>query len=259
MKAFAPGSVTTVFAPPDEGDDRSKGASMAIEDGVVVEVESGDGGVTVDGTPAPFEPVEYLLRDLGVTASVDVQPTVPLGCGFGASGAATLATALAANERFDLGKDREDLLARAHRAEVEAQTGLGDVFIQDRGGIITSGGPTLDRSTSDERVEYDSFGTISTSDVLGDEETMARIRRKGEEVLGRLPADTTLAELFPPAWEFARETGLVTDRVAREVAAVRESGGAATMAMVGETVVAIGAEGVLANETRVATEGARLL
>lgn len=258
MKAFAPGSVTTVFAPPDQGDDRSKGASMAIEDGVVVEVETGD-GVTVDGETAPFEPVEYLLDDFGVTASVDVRPAVPLGCGFGASGAATLATALAVNERFDLGMDREELLGHAHRAEVAAQTGLGDVFIQDVGGIVTSVGGGLNRTTSDERVEYDSLGSIATSDVLGDEATMERIRRKGEEVLGRLPTEMTLVELFPLAWEFAGETGLVTDRVEREVAAVQDAGGAATMAMVGETVVGIGVEGVLPNETRVSTEGAQLL
>lgn len=258
MKAFAPGSVTTVFAPPDAEEDRSKGASMAIEDGVVVAVELGD-DVTVDGTAAPFDPVEYLLRDLGVTASVDVRPEVPLGCGFGASGAATLATALAANERFNLGKTREDLLARAHRAEVEAQTGLGDVFIQEQGGIVTSAGAGLDRTTSDERVEYASFGSIATSDVLGDESTMARIRRKGEAVLRRLPAEPTLAELFPLAWEFARETGLVTDRIEREVGTVQDAGGAATMAMVGETVVAIDVEGVLPNRTRVSTDGAQLL
>ena len=258
MKAFAPGSVTTVFAPPGQGADRSKGASLAIEDGVVVEIGDGE-GVTVDGESAPFEPVEHLLSELGVTARVDVRPLVPLGCGFGASGAATLATALAVNERFELELAREDLVAHAHRAEVAARTGLGDVFIQDRGGIVTSTGVDLDRTTSDERIEYDSFGSIATSDVLGDEATMERIRRKGEEVLGRLPAEATLDALFPLAWEFAKETGLVTDRVENEVLAVRDAGGMATMAMVGETVVAVGVEDALPNATRVSNRGAQLL
>lgn len=259
MEAFAPGSITTVFAPPGEGSDRSKGASLAIDDGVVVDVESaGETSLTVDGEEAPFEPVEYLLRDLGVTAAVDVRPEVPLGCGFGASGAATLATALAANELFDLERSREELVGAAHSAEVEAQTGLGDVFIQDAGGIVTSVGETLNRSWTDERVEYVSYGSISTSDVLGDAETMALVRETGEAVLSRLPAEPTLAELVPPSWEFARETGLVTDRVEATVEQVEAAGGAGTMAMVGETVVAVGAEDVLPHATRVATEGARL-
>lgn len=251
-----------MFAPPTGESDRSAGASVAIEDGVVVDVEpagSSDGGVTVDGEAAAFEPIEYLLSDLGVTARVDVRPAVPLGCGFGASGAATLATALAANERFDLGQDRETLLQRAHRAEVAAQTGLGDVFIQERGGIVTSAGPELTRSVTDERVGYASFGGIATSEVLGDEETMDRVRQTGEAVLARVPADPTLDQLLPLAWEFALETGLLTDRVEREVTRVRDAGGAATMAMVGETVVGVGAGDVLPETTRVATEGARLL
>lgn len=259
MRAFAPGSVTTVFAPAEGESDRSKGASFAIEDGVGVELESAaETRLTVDGEPAPFEPVDYLLRDLAVTAAVDVQPEVPLGCGFGASGAATLATALAANEAFDLGWDRDDLLLAAHAAEVEAQTGLGDVFIQDLGGIVTSVGVELDHAECAERVAYSSYGSIATSDVLGDEATMGRVARKGEEVLSRLPASPSLGELLPASWEFARETGLVTDRVEQAVSRVEAAGGTATMAMVGETVVGLDAAGVLDHETRVASEGARL-
>jgi len=259
MEAFAPGSITTVFAPPAAGSDRSKGASLAIEAGVSVAVEAAsETRVTVDGEPAPFEPVEYLLDDLGVTAAVDVRPEVPLGCGFGASGAATLATALAANELFDLGHAREDLVGAAHAAEVAARTGLGDVFVQDAGGLVTSVGQELRLAGRDERLEYASFGGISTSEVLGDEETMARVRETGEAVLSRLPPEPTLTTLVPRSWEFARETGLVTDRVTETVERVETAGGAGTMAMVGETVVGVGVEGVLANETRVATEGARL-
>lgn len=259
MQAFAPGSVTTVFAPPGEGEDRSRGASFAIEDGVVVDlVPAAETAVTVDGDPAPFDPVEFVLERLGVDATVDVRPEVPLGCGFGASGAATLATALAAAEAFDLAADREALVAHAHAAEIEAQTGLGDVFIQNQGGIVTSGGDGLSRTERADRLEYDSFGSIATSEVLADEATMRRVRERGNDALARLPADPELAELVALSWEFARETGLVTERVERTVEAARDAGGAATMAMVGETVVAVDVRGVLPNETRVSLEGARL-
>lgn len=259
MEAYAPASVTTVFAPPAAGRDRSQGVSVAIRDGVDVRVVPADETrITVDGEPAPFAPVEYLLRDLGVEAAVDVRPAVPLGCGFGASGASTLASALAANEAFGLDRSRDELLAAAHAAEVEAQTGLGDVFVQNRGGIVSSHGSGLTRSESDERIAYTSFGAIPTEDVLGDEETMARIQATGQAALADLPSDPTLAALLPLSWDFARETGLVTDRVRSAVERVEAAGGAATMAMLGEAVVGIGADDVLPNHTRVDTEGAHL-
>lgn len=259
MRAFAPGSITTVFSPPETGSDRSRGASMAIDDGVVVEVTMGSSTVTVDGTPAPFEPVEFLLEDLGVQATVDVRPDVPLGCGFGASGAATLATALAADDLFGLDRDRSALVTAAHRAELAARTGMGDVFIQDRGGIVTSTDGNLARTVSDDRVEYVSFGPVDTSAVLADDETMARIRTAGDRVLDELPPEPPLGTLIDRSWSFARETGLVTDEVEAAVGRVREAGGAATMAMLGETVVATGVEDILASETHVAAAGARLV
>jgi pantoate kinase len=68
-----------------------------------------------------------------------------------------------------------------------------------------------------------------------------------------------LPALVGRAWAFARETGLVTERVEREVARVRGAGGEATMAMLGETVVATDVDGVLSNATRVCSSGARVL
>ena len=261
MQAYAPGSVTTVFVPPSGESDRSRGGSVAVRDGVVVEVEesTGDSVVTVDGEAASFEPVSLVLERLDARLSVDVRPTVPIGCGFGASGAATLATALAANEHLDLGRSREALVEAAHAAEVEAGTGLGDVFVQERGGVVVGTGEGIHRIESDEYLEYASFGGIATSEVLGDGATMERIREAGERAFAGLPDDPTLSELVATSWPFARETGLVTERVEREVERVRDAGGVATMAMLGETVVATGVEGVLPNGTRVCSEGAHVL
>ena len=260
MQAFAPGSVTTVFAPPDGDGDRSRGGSVAIRDGVVVEVEeAGDPVVTVDGEETSFEPVSLVAERLDATLAVDVRPDVPIGCGFGASGAATLATALAANERLGLGRSREALLQAAHAAEVEAGTGLGDVFVQERGGIVFGADDGIRRIESDEHLDYSSFGGIPTSDVLGDSAAMERIREAGLRAFARLPPEPSLSVLVGGSWTFARETGLVTERVAREVERVHEAGGEATMAMLGETVVATGADGVLPNRTRVCSSGAHVL
>jgi pantoate kinase len=240
VTAHAPGSVTPIFVPRDGRS--SLGISFATADGVTATVESArETLVYLDGRPAKVAPVRGLLERLGVTATVRLDTAVPIGCGFGASGAATLATALATNERMDLGHDREALLEAAHRAEVEAGTGLGDVFIQERGGLVWDLGDGLTHATRSTRIEYQSFGGITTAAVLGDEGTVEQV-----------------TDLLEASWQFAQETGLATDRVAEAVASVRAAGGTATMAMIGETVVATGAEGGLDHDTHITPEGAAL-
>lgn len=139
------GSVTTVFVP-RATEDGSLGVSFATEDGVTVTVSSADRTrITLDGTETAFEPVEILLEDLGVTATVDIEAAIPVGRGFGASGAATLATALASGDLFDLEASRSALLEVAHRAELADETGQGDVFVQDRGGLVWNTGEGVGR------------------------------------------------------------------------------------------------------------------
>ena len=266
MRAFAPGSVTAVFAP-GETADQSKGASVAIADGIVADVTRADGRdadeplVTVGGDPTDFEPVELALRKLDVSEGAvraDLTAEIPIGRGFGASGAATLATVIAANAECGLDRSREELVEIAHRAEVEAGTGLGDVFVQNCGGLVVGDGGeprTFERETA---IEYASFGPIATEEALADEELMTRIAREGTAALDALPGDPSLERLTREAWAFARAIGLPTDEVREAVADVEAAGGAASMAMVGETVFAVGVEGVLANRTSVYPGGAEL-
>ena len=261
MKAFAPGSVTAVFAPAETAD-RSKGASVAIADGVVADVtpdeDAADPVVTVDGEPTDFEPVELAIDELDVPARVDLTAEVPIGRGFGASGAATLATVIAANAEFGLGYSREELVEVAHRAEVEAGTGLGDVFVQDRGGLVVGDGGEPRKYERETPVEYVSFGPIATEEALADEELMARVAREGTATLDALPEDPSLERVIHDSWEFARAIDLPTEEVRAAVAEVEAAGGTASMAMVGETVFAVGVEGVLPNRTEVSPDGAAL-
>jgi pantoate kinase len=258
--AFAPGSVTGLFAPaPPDGDGTSRGASFAVSDGVVVAVDPAPATtVTVDGDPAPFEPIERLLDDLGVTASVDVRPEVPLGNGFGASGAATLATALATNDVAEVGLSRQELLSMAHGAEVAAGTGQGDVYIQDRGGLLWTADGELHRTEPDVAVEYASRGGIDTSEILADASTMAATRRAGSKHLEALHPPPTMRTLAERSWRYLQETDLATPFVESTVERVETAGGAGSMARFGDTVFAVGVDGVLSNRTTVDATGAHL-
>ncbi|WP_266076410.1 GHMP family kinase ATP-binding protein [Haladaptatus caseinilyticus] len=259
MKAFAPGSVTAVFAPTESGDE-SRGASMAIEDGLVADVRAADRtDVVLDGERTEFEPVENLLDELGVTARVELDADVPIGCGFGASGAATLATALSANERYELGRSHDELVQLSHLAEVEAGTGLGDVFIQSAGGLLMDDGRGKRRWEPADIVEYVSYGGMSTSEALGDDELMSRVQTVGRRILTSFPENPSLERVTRDAWAFARELELPTSRVRDTVLEVEAEGGTASMAMLGETVFAVGIDGVLPNSTQISHEGAHLL
>ncbi|MDS0299951.1 GHMP kinase [Halogeometricum sp. S1BR25-6] len=259
--AYAPGSVTTVFAPREDGEG-SYGVSFAVADGVRATVDPADETtVRLDGEPTDFEPVAGVLDSLDVAATVDLDAEIPVGRGFGASGAATLATVLAADAAFELDLSREAAVDAAHRAEVAAGTGLGDVFVQDRAGLAWNAGDGggRNRIERDDRIEYVSTGGIATESVLGDEASMARVADAGTDALRSFDPEDSLEEWFETAWTFARRTGLPTPAVRETVERVTEAGGAATMAMVGETVLAAGVEGVLPEETRITNEGAHLV
>lgn len=261
MKAYSPGSITGLFAPAScDAGGTSMGASFAITAGVSVEVTPApDSTVTIDGEPVLFEPVTRVLTELGVTGSVAVNPSVPLGHGFGASGAATLAAALAADAEFHLGRSREQLVQAAHHAELAAGTGQGDVFIQDLGGIVWSIGDGINRRAVEATVEYATTGGLSTSEILADDELMAVARRAGVRHLNELSIPPTMETLATRSRAYLEETGFATDFVMRELDRVDAAGGVGSMALFGETVFAVGLDGVLSHRTTVASDGARVL
>jgi len=246
-----------VFAPVE---DTSLGVSFAISDGVVAAVEDADAtAVTLDGHATEFEPVEIALEALDVAADVTLESEVPVGRGFGASGAATLGTVLAANEEFGLGRSREELVEVAARAEVAAGTGLSDVYVQEMGGFAYDTGEGRQRVAREDELRYASWGGIATGDVLGDPAAVERVREAGHEALSAFDPEMALPDLFDLSWEFAEATGLVTDAVRERVEGLQEGGGAATMAMVGETVVGVGGGDTLPERTRIEPEGAHVL
>ncbi len=185
-----------------------------------------------------------MLAALGVVADVEVSSDVPVGAGFGVSGAAALATALAANDVFELGRSENDLVRVAHAAEAAAGTGLGDVVGQFRGGLpvrLEPGAPgygRMDGVPARPRVEYVSFGELSTERVLGGE--LDPVREAGEAALTRLMRAPDERELLAAGREFAGEAGLLVPEVAEAVAAVEAEGEQASMAMLGRTVYALG-------------------
>jgi pantoate kinase len=245
--AFVPGHVTGFFSThPHDDPERagSRGAGLTLTDGVTVTVESAaDRRVTLDGEAVEVAAVERTLAALDATAHVSAETDLPLGAGFGVSGAAALGAALAANRALDLAHSENELVRAAHVAEVEAGTGLGDVVAQARGGVpvrLEPGAPPhgrLDGIPDTARVEYLALDELSTETVLSGDTT--RLSRAGERALDRLREQPTLDRLLAESRDFAADADLLTDDVAAVLADVDDAGGTAAMAMLGRTVVAL--------------------
>jgi pantoate kinase len=247
-RAFVPGHVTGFFSVHEADDPEeagSRGAGLTLSDGVTVEVEpSAETGMQLNDEPAAVEAVTRVLDALDVDASVRAETDLPVGAGFGVSGAAALGTALAANRTFDCGRSENELVTIAHAAEVRAGTGLGDVVAQARGGVpvrLDPGAPEynrLDGVPERTRVEYLTLGGRSTSAVLsGDTDRLSEV---GVDKLVRLVEEPTLSTLMVSSREFAREADLLTPEVEEVLEDVADEGGEAAMAMLGETVFALG-------------------
>ena len=262
-KAFAPGNISCVFKVIPHADAtrmHSLGMGFTVKEGVEVIVsEHHETSVLFNGQSIDFPTVQAvadrLTQDAGaVGMKVDIASPLPLGCGFGLSGAASLATAYALNELLHLHKDTETLAMVAHVAEVENRTGLGDVCSQYHGGCLvklTEGAPLVaDRlPIAEQPIYYRYFGPIQTSEVLGNREQTIRINRAADaalsvlqtlcrgEVTSPLPNTGLFNACFEVSKRFSVESGLLSDaRVIETIEQIEAEGGVASMIMLGNGV-----------------------
>ena len=266
--AFVPGHVTGFFsAHPNDDPTKagSRGAGVTVADGVTVRLEAG-GGVELNGEPTTIEAIDRVLDALRSTARVVVETDLPLGAGFGVSGAAALGTALVTNAVFGHELSENELVTIAHGAEVQAGTGLGDVVAQARGGVpvrLEPGAPAhgaMDGVPACGTIEYVSFGELRTEEIISGETT--ELTAAGRRGLAGLVEEPTVETFMEASRRFGREADLLTPRVREVIEDVSTAGGEAAMAMLGETVFSIGTglsdAGYDAERTEISLAGAHL-
>ena len=270
-EAFVPGHVTgffTIHRDDDPTKAGSQGAGLTLTDGVTVTVRPAEEtSVRCNDVPVEMDAVETVLDTLQATARVDGQTPLPIGSGFGVSGAMALGTALAVNEAFDRRLSENELVTIAHGAEVQAGTGLGDVVAQARGGVpirLEPGGPQdnlLDAIPARGPVEYHTLGELSTADVISGDTDL--LDQAGKRSLSRVVEEPTLSSFMRASRQFAREAELLTPEIRDVILDVNEAGGDASMAMLGKTVFAIdgglSAAGYDPSTCRIDPTGAQLL
>ncbi|MFW6161232.1 MAG: sugar kinase [Planctomycetota bacterium] len=273
-RAFAPGNVSCVFEVVPHGDPakmHSLGMGFTIREGVSVMVTAArETTVSFNGQAVAFPAVERVAGALSEEpVKVTLESPLPLGCGFGLSGASALGTAYAVDTLLELGRSKRELAMAAHVAEVESLSGLGDVCAQFHGGWLVklaAGDPlaAVVAPVADRPVYVRYFGPIDTRSVLASAEQTARVHAAAEAALAALrglldAGEAEMAAYVDISQAFAVDSGLLTDdRVRGAIAEAEAAGGHASMIMLGHAVFST-APFQSATQTRLSHGGARVL
>ncbi len=259
-EAFCPGHITSLFYPPEPGPtpettgSRGAGTCIALGARATVHVENANVTGIVPSGDTRLNPVvemalsEYLhLAPDPVRAHLGLDLELPVGQGFGMSGAMTFASLVALEGELGLVDGSIDaLLSLAHSAEVANNTGLGDVVAQAKGGIDLRVREGLPPSGEVRVVEQDAnvlvawdTEPIHTRSVLGDPGARERLERACRPHLEAMEGTPDLDWLLEAGWAFAQEAGLVSEAV-RLMASICTAHGRASQVMLGNSVFATG-------------------
>lgn len=253
-KAYAPGHITGFFQIHEHNDPHRKGSTgcgIVLNGGVTTEVKVGksveETEIFLNGKKVEGKTTHTVLEMMtDEPVRVKSWAEIPVGCGFGASGAGALGTAYALNRALSLNQTANSLTEYAHVAEVVNRSGLGDIAAQSNGGVVIRlqpGGPEfgkIDRIPAPEaRVFCIVLGEISTGSVLADEVAAGKINAAGKASMLELLKKPTLENFMHQAKDFASKTGLMSSTAQDVIEAANASGGLASQAMLGDTVFAI--------------------
>lgn len=268
---FAPSHITGFFEiidhlePLKKG---SRGAGIALDKGVVTNLKlkhattSPEPIITINGmkdaknstiTQKTLEIMEknYQINQSidGMKLAIDHLVDVPIGAGFGISAACALGTSLALANILELNLTFNQATSIAHLAEIEMQSGLGDVVAEVNGGItlrIKEGAPgigILDKmllnNENDLYIICKSLGNIETSEIIGDPKHKERINRTGGDMLNELLRNPDPATFLKLSKRFAVNTRLMSSEVSEIIDILESETMGASMAMLGNTAFAI--------------------
>ena len=275
-KAFAPAHISGIFIidiKKDPSLSGSMGCGICLEDGAVTEVRpSKETIIRINGTvtraPTTLSAIGLLTHE---PVLVDTKLNIPIGAGFGASGAGALSASLSLNEALSLDLTFKEVAGAAHCAEVTNLTGLGDVTGMTFGGMVIrkkAGAPFLgviDKIPSrNTKISWIEFNEIATRSILSDELKQKTINRAGKSRLKELFKKPTIENFMIQSAAFAKDVELMSPRVKDAIEAVKAAGGLASQAMLGDTVFAINDNGALqefgeVHESRISNAGAHLI
>ncbi|MEM2890140.1 MAG: hypothetical protein QW358_02190 [Candidatus Hadarchaeum sp.] len=261
--AFVPAHISGFFQPcdastPERTGSRNCGPCLNFGVRTEVKVESSDRDrveVFIDGRPAPeakttLMVVEQILSQVGGSFRVRVDHfcEIPVGAGYGASGAGALGTAFSMAKTLGLRLSRRQLVTAAHVAEVLCYTGLGDVGAQAHGGLVIGlepGAPPYGRwkrirVPREVKVICATLGPIPSKKLLGEADFRRRAGEIGALAFNKVLGRPDIYNFIAASKEFAENLGIFDDEL-KELARAAERSGAigASQVMIGRAVFAL--------------------
>ena len=252
VRAYCPGHISSIFRVCRHEDllyAGSRGAGIVIDEGVITEVETFPGsGVSVyfNDLKMDFKPslvmAKKMIHDSMSGIIIRHSTRLPLGAGFGVSGACVLGVGLCLNRIFSLGKSMKEIGQAAHVTEIDCGTGLGDVGPMLVGGIELrkkEGAPGYgiveDIKSDFNDIVCFSFGKIETNKVIRDNE-FSEINKVADNILAKLFADPCFDKFMQCSIEFADKAGFLTERLSKVLDRLNEIDGCfASQTMLGES------------------------
>lgn len=233
----------------------SRGAGVNLAEEVRTEasvipaprIETSINGIRVDAKVSR-RVAERLLSLDGTSRGLSIRHTipVPVGSGFGTSGAGAIGTAMAGSEALGLGLSRLEVYQLAHSVEVELKTGLGTVLGEFCGGLEVrekEGAPGVGEAfqiplAGRHTVVALHNGPMLTSDFLSNWEYRRRINEIGGEYSDEICRKRDLKTFLTLAHDFSLRLGLGEEYV-RVMRKAGSHGYLLGMAMFGHTLFTV--------------------
>lgn len=205
---------------------------------------------------------------------------LPVGAGYGTSGAGALGLSLALNEALGSPVNKIEAARIAHTAEVRCRTGLGTVAAVFHGGFVVRlkpGAPGTGKVrklvfSKSNRLVSVSFGPIYTASILSRRSLRTRVNLCGKDLMSRLLRQPEMDAFLLLSRRFADRLGLMSPRLRRFVGMMDSAGICFSMMMIGEgafsvvhedRVVSVGRlarrAGLVPVVSRISSKGAHLL
>lgn len=249
-KAFCPASLSLIFKVCPNSDPYkmgSQGVGFTVDKGITVEVtKSKNSAVFFNSKRINLPTLTYLINLLThENLRIKITSPLPLGCGFGISGASALACSLAVNKLLDLGKSKLSLTKLAHLSEIINHTGLGSVGTQATGGFLlkkTAGIPFQFKSYpySGQKVYAVILGKIETPTILQNKNLRDKINIAADLVLNKIKKihKIPLNDFLDCSLEFANRSCLLTNqKMIRLVDKLKTDNFHVAMAMLGRVLI----------------------
>jgi len=263
VTAFSPAHISGFFQIFNQSSDPlqngSRGAGVSLKTGVTTKVKlhkstKNSLEIKINGYLTESAEVSKLVVDsfnclitehYSILVEHDVK--VPMGAGFGSSGAGALSLALALNQALEVGLSNVEAAQIAHNAEVNCKTGLGSVIAETVGGLEIREKPGAPGVGKIKQIPLDNkyvvaclfFGPISTKTSLSNPKLCQQINDLGGKLVDDLIMRPEPKVFMQFSREFAEGVGLISKRMRKVLVEADDKNMLCSMNMFGECLFSL--------------------